>query len=148
MDKIEQVIQELLEEVITLQAEMEKLSTLVALLAVSQDQPQFQQRPQHQQQQQSQQQALWQSTHQNCSRRTQFDLIPMHYAELLAALFEKNPFQTKAPPPMPKKLPAWFRADLSCAFHQGAPGHDTKQCFSLKNEVQKLIEVNILSSKD
>ena len=50
MDKIEQVVHELREEVITLLAEIEKLSTLAALLAVSQDQPQFQQRPERQHQ--------------------------------------------------------------------------------------------------
>jgi len=72
----------------------------------------------------------------------------MHYAELLPAFLKKNLAQTNAPPLMPKKLPAWFRVDLSCAFHQGAPGHDVENCFSLKIEVQKLIEANIFLFKD
>ena len=46
---------------------------------------------------------------------------------------------------MPKKYPARWRPDLSCAFHQGAPGHDVEHCFSLKIEVQNLIEANVLS---
>lgn len=54
---IEQEIYELREEVTTLRGELEKLSTLVALLEVAQNPPQFQQRPQQQYQQRYQQQA-------------------------------------------------------------------------------------------
>jgi hypothetical protein len=39
-------------------------------------------------------------------------------------------------------LPSWYCPNLKCDFHQGAPGHDTEQCYSLKEEVQKLIENN------
>jgi len=46
---------------------------------------------------------------------------------------------------MPKKLPAWFRANLSCTCHQGAPGHDVEHCYALKNALQDLIQANILS---
>ena len=38
--------------------------------------------------------------------------------------------------------------DLFCAFHQGAPGHDTEHCHPLKEEVQKLIENNAWSFDD
>jgi hypothetical protein len=72
----------------------------------------------------------------------------MTYAELLPALLEKNLVQTRAPPPLPEKLPWWHRADHFCAFHQGAPDHDTEQCWALKYEVQKLIRANSLSFKD
>ncbi|XP_039682945.1 uncharacterized protein [Medicago truncatula] len=61
--------------------------------------------------------------------RTRFDPIPMKYAELLPSLLKGNYVQTKPPPPMPGKLPAGFRADLSCDFHQGAPGHDVERCY-------------------
>ncbi|GAU51950.1 hypothetical protein TSUD_417330, partial [Trifolium subterraneum] len=78
----------------------------------------------------------------------QFDPIPMKYAELLPALLGKNLVQTRPPPPIPESLPRWYRADLSCAFHQGAPGHDIEHCFALKSEVQRLIRANVLSFKD
>jgi hypothetical protein len=58
----------------------------------------------------------------NRTQRTQsFDPIPMKYADLLPALLAKNLVQTKPPPPVPERLPAWYRTDLSCTFHQGAP---------------------------
>jgi len=72
----------------------------------------------------------------------------MKYAELLPTLLERNLVKTKAPPPMPKKLSAWFTDDLSCVFHQGAPGHDIEHCYTLKNKVQDLVQANILSFKD
>jgi hypothetical protein len=72
----------------------------------------------------------------------------MKYAELLPILLEKNWVQTNAPPPVSKKLPARFRADLSCDFHQGAPGHDVEHCYALKNAFQDLVEANTFSFKD
>jgi len=117
------------EEVTTLQAELERLSTLVVSLVASQGQPQFQQRPKRQHQQ---------------APRMQFDPIPMTYAELLPILLQKNLVQTRVPPQVPNELPVWYQPDLSCAFHQGAPDHDGEHCRSLKIEVQKLIKANIL----
>jgi len=57
MYQFEKEIHELREEVTTLPGELEKLSTLVASLAVAHNLPQFQQRPQQPYQQQPQQQA-------------------------------------------------------------------------------------------
>ena len=95
MDKIEQEIHKLREEVTTLQGELEKFSTLVALMAVAQNPPQFQQRPQQQYQQQYQRQPRQQAPQQfapqnRVQRAPQYDPIPMKYAELLPVLLEKN----------------------------------------------------------
>jgi len=106
-------------------------------------QPQFSQ-DQQQYQPQPQQQVLQQLNPQKQAPRTKFDPIPVNYAELLPILLERNWVQTKAPPPIPKKLPTRFRADLSCVFHQGAPEHDIEGCFDFKNVVQDLIEANLL----
>jgi hypothetical protein len=56
--------------------------------------------------------------------------------------------KTRAPPPPAKKLPWWYKPDLSCVFHQGAHDHDVERCLVLKSEVQRLIRDNILSFKD
>ena len=79
--------------------------------------PQFQQQPQ--------QQAQQHGNNQNQNRRfVQFDPIPMSYTELYPALVEQGLVQTKPPPPVPVKIPWWYKAEASCPFHQGAPGHD------------------------
>ncbi|GAU51349.1 hypothetical protein TSUD_412970 [Trifolium subterraneum] len=85
--------------------------------------PQFQQRPQQQYQQPYQQQY-------------QQQILPQ-YAQ-----------QNRAQRSPPQFDPIPMKADLSCAFHQGAPGHDIEHCFALKSEVQRLIRANVLSFKD
>jgi len=153
MDQIEQKIHELREEVTTLRAELKKLSTLVALLAVAQNSPQFQQKPQQQYQQRYQQQPRQQAPqqltpHNSVQRAPRYDLIPMKYEELLPVLLEKNIVQTRAPPRVLENMSVRYTLDLSCAFHQGAPCHDIQHYFSLRIKVQKLIEANIFSFKD
>ncbi|GAU30309.1 hypothetical protein TSUD_385300 [Trifolium subterraneum] len=74
--------------------------------------------------------------------------IPVKYVDLLPALLAKNFVQTRPPPPVPTVLPPWYRSDLTCAFHQGAPGHDVERCYPLKKAVQDLIRNNMLSFKD
>jgi hypothetical protein len=70
------------------------------------------------------------------------DPIPVKYADLLPILLTKKLVQTRPLPRVPNPLPSWYRPNLKCDFHQGAPGHDTEQCYPLKEEVQKLIENN------
>ncbi|GAU10658.1 hypothetical protein TSUD_419880, partial [Trifolium subterraneum] len=81
-------------------------------------------------------------------RNPSFDPIPMKYADLLPALLAKNLVQTRPPPPAPAVLPTWYRSDLTCAFHQGAPGHDVERCYAFKKAVQELIHNKVLSFKD
>jgi hypothetical protein len=83
-------------------------------------QPQYPQQPYHQQQPRQQ------------ASRAQFAPIPVKYDGLLPQLLERNLVQTKAPPPVPTRLPAWYRPDLFCTFHQGAPGHDIEHCNAMK----------------
>ncbi|GAU38952.1 hypothetical protein TSUD_363910 [Trifolium subterraneum] len=71
-------------------------------------------------------------SHPSCPKRSPpFDPIPMKYAELLLTLLAKNLVHTRPPPPVPAILPTWYRADLTCAFHHGAPGHDVERYQSI-----------------
>jgi len=130
MDQLGQEVHELREELTTLRAEVEKLTNLVSSLMATLDQPLCPQQPRQ------------------LTPRTQIDLTPMKYAELFTMLLERNLVHTKAPLPVSARLPAGYRADLSCAFHQGALGHDIEQCFALKKIVQKLIRNNVLPFLD
>src|SRR4051812_33950413 len=68
----------------------------------------------------------------------------MTYTELYPALIHKKLVQPRSPPPVPEKLPWWYKADATCAFHQNAPGHDLENCWPLKNEVQRLVRSGML----
>ncbi|RHN56353.1 hypothetical protein MtrunA17_Chr5g0428561 [Medicago truncatula] len=93
---------------------------------------------------QSQFQQYQQQPRQRASGQPQFDSIPMKYAVLFPDLLRRKLVQTRPPPRMPEKLPTGYRPDLSCVFHQGAPGHDIERCFAFRNEVQKLIQDKVL----
>ena len=119
MDQLEQEIHELHEEVTTLRVKVERLTNLVSLLIVQQKPQSLGVRPPQQQHQPlhiqlPRQQAPQQFNPQKHVPRTKFDPIPIKYAELLPTLLERDWVQIKAPPPIPKKLPARFRDDLSC----------------------------------
>ena len=72
----------------------------------------------------------------------------MSYVELYLSLVLKNLLQPTNPPQNPEPLPWWYKPELHCAFHQGAPGHDIENCYPLKYEVQKLIKSDMVSFED
>ncbi|KAI5409419.1 hypothetical protein KIW84_055017 [Lathyrus oleraceus] len=80
--------------------------------------------------------------------KVSFDLIPMSYAELYPSLVLRNLIQPRNPPQIPEPLPWWYKPELRCAFHQGAPGHDIDNCYPLKYEVQKLMKCGMVSFED
>lgn len=51
-------------------------------------------------------------------RITSFDSFPMTYTELYPTLIVENLVQLRQPPAVPQKLPWWYKAEASCAFHQ------------------------------
>jgi len=59
----------------------------------------------------------------------------MSYADLFPRLLERNLIDTMVPLSVPAILPPGYRADLSCAFHQGEPGNDIEECFALQKIV-------------
>ena len=97
MDQLGQEVQELREEVTTLQAKVEKLTNLVSSLMATRDQPSCPQQPQKQ--------ALQRPTAQNQAQKVlRFGPIPVKYTELFSTLLRENLIQTRLPPPMPKKI--------------------------------------------
>src|SRR3954471_7555417 len=89
-----------------------------------------------------------QASQQPARRKPNFDPIPMTYTELYPALIHKKLVQPRSPPPIPEKIPWWYNADVTCAFHQDAPGHSLEDCWALKVEVQRLTRAGILSFRD
>ena len=81
----------------------------------------------------------------NHERVTSFDHIPIIYTDLYPTLIQKNLVQTRSPPAVPRRYPKGYKPEASCAFHQGAPGHDLEDCMGLKVEVQKLMRAGILT---
>ncbi|XP_059285956.1 uncharacterized protein LOC132039503 [Lycium ferocissimum] len=64
-------------------------------------------------------------------------------AKPLAQLFERlrtagllQPVKGRIPDPIPRN----FDGNKRCAYHSGIQGHDTEECFSLKNQIEALIK--------
>ena len=72
----------------------------------------------------------------------------MTYAELYPALIQRHLVQPRAPPAVPNPLPWYYKADHTCAYNQGALGHNIENCYLLKSEVQNMVRSGLLSFKD
>lgn len=72
----------------------------------------------------------------------------MTYAELYPSLVVKNLIQSRNPLHTPEPLLWWYKPDLHCAFHQGAPDHDIENCYPLKYGFQKLFKSGMMSFED
>ncbi|XP_019265868.1 PREDICTED: uncharacterized protein LOC109243399 [Nicotiana attenuata] len=80
-------------------------------------------------------------------RRTNFTPIGESYSSLFPkhvqmGLLQPVP-QTRQNPESPS-----YRAGTRCAYHSGAEGHDTKDCWTLKRAVENLIEQKRIVLKD
>ncbi|XP_059277557.1 uncharacterized protein LOC132031603 [Lycium ferocissimum] len=65
------------------------------------------------------------------------------FTEPLAQLFERlkaagviQPIEGKILDPIPR----WFDGSKHCAYHSGVAGHDTEDCYGLKNKIEALIK--------
>ncbi|GAU38495.1 hypothetical protein TSUD_64750 [Trifolium subterraneum] len=75
--------------------------------------------------------------------------VPVNSTKRFGSNFaRRKESETRPPPPAPAVLPTWYRSDLTCVFHQGAPGHDIERCYAFKKAVQELIHNKVLSFKD
>ncbi|KAI5436069.1 hypothetical protein KIW84_022493 [Lathyrus oleraceus] len=72
----------------------------------------------------------------------------MSYAKLYPSFVLKNLILPINPPQIPEPLPWWFKPELRCAFHQGAPSHDIENYYPLKYEFQKLVKSRMVSFED
>src|SRR3954466_5436552 len=86
--------------------------------------PQVSQQPFQQRSQQPQQQVRPPNFNNRVPRYPPFDPVPMPYADLFPTLLAKGLIQTKNPPNLAYESSHWFKADQSCPYHKGAPGHN------------------------
>ncbi|KAI5395482.1 hypothetical protein KIW84_061886 [Lathyrus oleraceus] len=119
-----------------------------------QHQNQQQQHQQYQQQQHRPQQQAYQPRNSNQTnisydrKRVTFDPIPMTYAELYPSLIERKMITPHDPPAVPTNPQWWYKPELHCVYHSGAPGHDVENCYPLKTKVQDLVRSGILFFED
>ncbi|KAI5434518.1 hypothetical protein KIW84_021375 [Lathyrus oleraceus] len=72
----------------------------------------------------------------------------MTYAELYPSLIERKLITPRDPPAIPANPQWWYKPELHCVYHSGAPGHDVENCYPLKTKVQDLMRCGILCFED
>ena len=63
---------------------------------------------------------------------------------ILERLLEVNLITLKDPPWNPNTSSPGYRPDAFCVYHSHSPGHDTDDCWTLKNKIQDLIDGRVL----
>ena len=91
--------------------------------------PAFREAQQPQQQHHQQQQAYQPRNNNNNNntsnyerKRVTFNPIPMTYAELYPSLIDRKLITPRDPPAVPANPQWWYKPELHCVYHSGAPG--------------------------
>ena len=76
--------------------------------------------------------------------KRQFTTLNMPLSQALQHLLRLNLVTLRDPPKNPNTASPRYNPDERCAYHSGSPGHDTDDCWSLKNKIQDLIDGRVL----
>src|SRR4051812_33089626 len=82
---------------------------------------------------------------QGASKR-QFTKINITLAEALHQLLKAGLITLKDPPLKPNTLSHQYNPNARCAYHSDSIGHDTNDCWPLKNKIQDMIDAGESSS--
>ena len=71
--------------------------------------------------------------------KRQFTQLNVSLFQALQHLLRLNLITLRAPPRNPNISAPNYHPNKRCAYHSDSPGHDTADCWALKNKVQDLI---------
>ena len=64
----------------------------------------------------------------------------MTLSQVLSHLLKSNLVTLREAPKNPNTASPCYNPNAQCAYHSDSPGHDTNDCWALKNKVQDLLE--------
>ena len=70
----------------------------------------------------------------------QFTRINMMLSQVLPHLLRSNLVTLREAPKNPNTSSPCYNLNTCCAYHSESPGHDTNDCWALKNKVQDLLK--------
>ena len=70
----------------------------------------------------------------------QYTDINMPLSQALQQLLKVKLITLKDPPQNPDTSSSKYNPSVRCAYHSDSPGHDTDSCWTLKNQIQDLID--------
>ena len=78
-------------------------------------------------------------------RRPPVKPIPITYTEVLLRLIQGQLIACIPLTPIEPPYPCWYDANATCDYHYEITGHSTKNCLSLKNQVQALKNAGLVN---
>ncbi|KAI5400154.1 hypothetical protein KIW84_065178 [Lathyrus oleraceus] len=72
--------------------------------------------------------------------RRQFTKINMTLAQALQSMLKANLITLRGPPANVNTTSPRYNPNARCAYHSDSPGHDTNDCWLLKNKIQDMID--------
>lgn len=76
-----------------------------------------------------------------CRPRRHFTRLNMTLAQALQDMLKAKLITLKDPPTNPDTTSLCYNPNARCAYHSDSPGHDTNDCWSLRNKIQDMIDV-------
>ena len=70
----------------------------------------------------------------------QYTRLNMPLSQILPQLLKTKLITLREAPKNPDTTSPQYKPNARCAYHSNSPGHDTNNCWALKNKVQDLIE--------
>lgn len=103
--------------------------------------------PNQRNQVQNQKQALIKTQVDPERKRSDMDLIPFTYIQLLPHLIRSGMVVPIFLLPMPMPDKPWYNENSKCEFHDGSEGHNTENCRHFQKLVQELINDKVFTFK-
>jgi hypothetical protein len=72
--------------------------------------------------------------------RRQFTKLNMTLAQALQSMLKVNLITLRGPPANVNTASPRYNPNARCAYHSDSPGHDTNDCWLLKNKIQDMID--------
>ena len=72
--------------------------------------------------------------------KRQFTKLNVSLPQALQQLLRLNLVTLRDPPKNPNRTPSRYNPDAHCDYHSDSPGHVTEDCWTLKNQIQDLID--------
>ena len=76
--------------------------------------------------------------------KRQFTKINMSLGQVLQRMLQAGLITLRVPHPNPNTSAPTYHSNRRCAYHSYGPGHDTEDCWALKNKTQDLIDNGVL----
>lgn len=75
-----------------------------------------------------------------CRPKRQFTMLNMSLAQALQGMLKEKLITLRDPPAKPNTASPQYNPNARCEYHSDSPGHDTNDCWPLRNKIKDMID--------